>query len=63
LGSACARHHRRHVRGTTAAHVARATLESIAYQTADVLEAMHADSGIAVTELRVERRRDARTTC
>jgi len=41
-------------RGTTAAHVARATLESIAYQTADVLEAMHADSGIAVTELRVD---------
>jgi glycerol kinase len=41
-------------RGTTAAHVARATLDSIAYQTADVLEAMHADSGIAVTELRVD---------
>jgi glycerol kinase len=41
-------------RGTTAAHLARATLESIAYQTADVLEAMHADSGIAVTELRVD---------
>ncbi len=41
-------------RGTTAAHLARATLDSIAYQTADVLEAMHADSGIAVTELRVD---------
>ena len=41
-------------RGTTAAHIARATLDSIAYQTADVLEAMHADSGIAVTELRVD---------
>ena len=41
-------------RGTAAAHLARATLESIAYQTADVLEAMHADSGIAVTELRVD---------
>jgi len=41
-------------RGTTAAHVARATLDAIAYQTADVLEAMHADSGIAVTELRVD---------
>jgi glycerol kinase len=40
--------------GTTAAHLARATLDSIAYQTADVLEAMHADSGIAVTELRVD---------
>jgi len=41
-------------RVTTAAHIARATLDSIAYQTADVLEAMHADSGIAVTELRVD---------
>jgi glycerol kinase len=41
-------------RATTAAHVARATLDAIAYQTADVLEAMHADSGIAVTELRVD---------
>ena len=41
-------------RGATAGHFARATLESIAYQTADVLEAMHADSGIAVTELRVD---------
>ena len=41
-------------RGTTAAHLARATLEAIAYQTADVLEVMHADSGIAVMELRVD---------
>ena len=31
-------------RGTTAAHIARATLESIAYQTADVLRAMQGDS-------------------
>ncbi|MGH8679203.1 MAG: glycerol kinase GlpK [Burkholderiales bacterium] len=41
-------------RGTTAAHLARAALESIAFQTADVLDAMHADSGIAVAELRVD---------
>ncbi|HYJ20176.1 MAG TPA: glycerol kinase, partial [Burkholderiales bacterium] len=41
-------------RGSTAGHIARATLESIAFQTADVLRAMHADSGIAVTELRVD---------
>ncbi len=41
-------------RGSTAAHLARATLESIAYQTADVLEAMQADSGIALKELRVD---------
>ncbi len=41
-------------RGTTAAHLARATLESIAYQTADVLEAMQAESGIPLKELRVD---------
>ncbi|HEX4349437.1 MAG TPA: glycerol kinase GlpK [Verrucomicrobiae bacterium] len=41
-------------RGTTAGHIARAALESIAYQTADVLEAMLADSGIPVKELRVD---------
>jgi glycerol kinase len=41
-------------RGATAAHVARAALESIAFQTADVLDAMRADSGIAVSELRVD---------
>jgi len=40
--------------GSTAAHLARATLESIAYQTADVLEAMQADSGITLKELRVD---------
>jgi glycerol kinase len=40
--------------GSTAAHIARATLESIALQTADVLEAMRRDSGIALTELRVD---------
>jgi glycerol kinase len=41
-------------RGTTAAHLARAALEAIAMQTADVLEAMRADSGIALKELRVD---------
>ena len=41
-------------RGTTAAHVARATLEAIAFQSRDVLEAMHADAGIALTELKVD---------
>jgi glycerol kinase len=41
-------------RGTTAAHVARAVLESIAYQVADVLEAMVADAGTSVAELRVD---------
>jgi glycerol kinase len=41
-------------RGTTAAHIARATLESIALQTADVLDAMRDDSGLPVTELRVD---------
>jgi len=41
-------------RGTTAGHFARAALESIAYQVADVLEAMEADSGIEIRELRVD---------
>ena len=41
-------------RGTTAAHMARAALESIAYQTMDVLKAMEADSGISLKELRVD---------
>jgi glycerol kinase len=41
-------------RGSTAAHLARATLESIAYQTADILDAMQADSAIALKELRVD---------
>lgn len=41
-------------RGSAAAHIARAALESIAYQTADVLHAMEADSGIELAELRVD---------
>jgi glycerol kinase len=41
-------------RGTNKAHIARAALESIAYQTADVLKAMEADSGIPIKELRVD---------
>jgi glycerol kinase len=41
-------------RGTTAAHIARASLESIAFQTLDVLKAMNADAGIAIKELRVD---------
>ena len=41
-------------RGTTSAHFARAALESIAFQTMDVLKAMEADSGITIKELRVD---------
>ena len=41
-------------RGTNAAHIARAALESIAYQTMDVLKAMEADSNISIKELRVD---------
>jgi glycerol kinase len=41
-------------RGTTAAHVARAALESIAYQVGDLLDAVHRDAGIALGELRVD---------
>jgi glycerol kinase len=41
-------------RGTTAGHMARAALESIAYQVADLLDAMRLDSGDPVDELRVD---------
>lgn len=41
-------------RGSTSAHIARAALESIAYQTADVLDAMRQDSGVNLSELRVD---------
>ena len=41
-------------RGTTAAHIARAALESIAFQSMDVLKAMQKDSGIIIRELRVD---------
>lgn len=41
-------------RGSTVAHIARATLESMCYQTRDVLAAMTADSGVNVTTLRVD---------
>ncbi|MCS7068450.1 MAG: glycerol kinase GlpK [Meiothermus sp.] len=41
-------------RGTTKAHIARAALEAIAYQSRDVLEAMEADSGLPLSELRVD---------
>jgi glycerol kinase len=41
-------------RGTTRAHIARAALESIAFQSAELIEAMAADSGTALTELRVD---------
>ena len=41
-------------RGSTDAHMARAALESIAYQTMDVLNAMEADTGIPIKELRVD---------
>jgi len=41
-------------RGTNASHIARAAIESIAYQTMDVLKAMEADSEIAIKELRVD---------
>jgi glycerol kinase len=41
-------------RGTTKSHIARAALESMAYQSYDVLKAMEADSGISIKELRVD---------
>jgi glycerol kinase len=41
-------------RGTKAGHIARASLESIAYQVADLLSAMQGDAGIQIHELRVD---------
>ena len=41
-------------RGSTAGHVARAALESIAYQSADLIGAMQADAGLRLRELRVD---------
>ena len=41
-------------RGSTDAHIARATLESIAYQTMDVLNAMQSDAGLSISALRVD---------
>jgi glycerol kinase len=41
-------------RGVTGAHLARAALESIAFQSVDVLDAMQKDAGVALTELRVD---------
>lgn len=41
-------------RGTTSGHIARAALDSIAYQSLDVLKAMEADSGLRIGELRVD---------
>lgn len=41
-------------RGSTDAHIARAALDAIAFQTMDILKAMEADSGISIKELRVD---------
>ena len=41
-------------RGTSSAHIARAALESIAFQSYDLLKAMEADAGIPIAELRVD---------
>jgi glycerol kinase len=41
-------------RGTTRAHITRAVVESMAWQTADVVRAMTAATGIAISELRVD---------
>jgi len=41
-------------RGTKAAHIARAALDSIAFQVADLAEAMHSDAGTPLVELRVD---------
>ena len=43
-----------HTRGVNKYHIVRATLESIAYQTADILRAMNADSGITLSALNAD---------
>ena len=41
-------------RGSTAAHIARATLEGIAFQTMDIVQAMERDAGVKLAELKVD---------
>ena len=41
-------------RGTTRAHFVRATLDSLAYQSADIIDAMTLDSGIELQKLKVD---------
>jgi glycerol kinase len=41
-------------RGTTAAHIARAAIESMAFQSRDLLEAMRADAGLPLSVLKVD---------
>ena len=41
-------------RGSSAGHIARAALESIAFQSAELLQAMEADSGVPLSEVRVD---------
>ena len=50
-------------RGTGRTHIARAALDAIALQTVDVLSAMEADAGIAVSELRVDGGASQSTCC
>ena len=50
-------------RGTTRAHLARATLEGIALQNVDILRAMERDAGRPLTHAQGRRRRRRRTIC
>ena len=54
MGSVCQRNHCRADTGVNKDHIIRATLESLAYQVNDVLEAMKADSGILLSALKVD---------
>lgn len=54
LGSIRDGHHLRPHRGTKAAHIARAALEGIAFGTMDIVNAMEQDSGIKLSELKVD---------
>ena len=50
-------------RAATKAHLARAALEAICYQTRDVMDAMVADSGVPMTEMRVDGGITANSLC
>ena len=50
-------------RGTTAAHIARAALESMAYQTRDLVEAMQRDAGLRAGRSEGRRRRGGQQRC
>ena len=54
LGSVCARAHHRLTRNTQMGHIARATVDAMAYQTRDVLDLMQREAGLELSALKVD---------